>query len=153
MKVMKCKKCKLVERWKDVPNFRGSYQVSSIGRVKSLKRTVSRIRKKGNVIVHDALPVYEKVLSPIGILYPMVLLGRGNTRNIHALVALAFIGEKPPEKREVDHKDRDTYHNCYTNLRYVTRSENNLNSARSDNALPESKRRRGRNYPARGIIR
>ena len=41
---------------------------------------------------------------------------------IHRVVAETFIGPCP-EGYEVDHKDRNSHNNDYTNLRYVTKSE------------------------------
>lgn len=44
-------------------------------------------------------------------------------RNVHVLVAEAFLGQKPNEY-QVDHIDNDKSHNYITNLRYVTPKEN-----------------------------
>ena len=46
---------------------------------------------------------------------------------IHQLVIKAFIGPRP-EKMDVDHIDRNRQNNHISNLRYVTRSENNRNA-------------------------
>ena len=42
---------------------------------------------------------------------------------VHRLVALAFIGELP-SGLQVNHKDGDKFNNHYTNIEYVTASEN-----------------------------
>lgn len=44
-------------------------------------------------------------------------------RNVHVLVAEAFLGQKP-NGYQVDHIDNDKSHNYITNLRYVTLKEN-----------------------------
>lgn len=44
---------------------------------------------------------------------------------VHSLVAECWLGAKP-EGYEIDHIDKDKTNNHYTNLRYVTHSENNL---------------------------
>lgn len=44
-------------------------------------------------------------------------------RNVHVLVAEAFLGQKP-NGYQVDHIDNDKSHNYITNLRYVTPKEN-----------------------------
>ena len=41
---------------------------------------------------------------------------------IHKVVAECWLGEKP-EGYEIDHKDRNSLNNHYTNLRYVTKSD------------------------------
>lgn len=45
---------------------------------------------------------------------------------IHKVVAECWLGKKP-EGYEIDHKDRNSLNNHYTNLRYVTRSEQMIN--------------------------
>ena len=52
--------------------------------------------------------------------------GKVSFKTIHSLVAEAWIGEKP-NNYEIDHIDKNKTNNDYTNLRYVTHSENNLN--------------------------
>jgi hypothetical protein len=46
--------------------------------------------------------------------------------NVHTLVAEAFIGERPADQ-EVDHRDGNCLDNNVSNLRYVTRSQNQRN--------------------------
>jgi hypothetical protein len=43
---------------------------------------------------------------------------------VHHLVALAFIGEPPEGKTEVNHKDRNPLNNCPDNLEWTDRSGN-----------------------------
>jgi hypothetical protein len=44
----------------------------------------------------------------------------------HTLVALKYIGEPPTDKHEIDHKDNNRANNHYSNLEWVTKSENHL---------------------------
>jgi len=46
----------------------------------------------------------------------------------HTLVALKYIGKPPTEKHEIDHIDGNRENNHYTNLRWLTHSQNILNS-------------------------
>jgi hypothetical protein len=48
----------------------------------------------------------------------------------HTLVALKYINSTPPKGYEIDHIDGDKANNHYGNLRWVTRSENIMNSFR-----------------------
>lgn len=50
---------------------------------------------------------------------------------IHIAVAECWLGDKP-DGYEVDHIDRNTHNNSYTNLRYVTRSEQMKNRDHSN---------------------
>ncbi|CAL6102621.1 Conserved_hypothetical protein [Hexamita inflata] len=47
---------------------------------------------------------------------------------IHSLVAQEFIGQKP-EEFDTDHCDRNSLNNHYTNLRYISRSNNHKNKS------------------------
>jgi hypothetical protein len=102
--------------------FRGvagwpEYQVSNMGRVKSLARVV---RGKSGPRSHA-----ERILKPFGVgksrEYRGVILcqgGRMKRARVHILVAIAFLGDCP-DKHEVDHRDFDTTNNCAENLRYL----------------------------------
>lgn len=84
------------EFWKDIENFEGKYQVSNKGRIKSLSRYV--LRSNGKI-----LPVKEHILKPkvTASGYLMVVLRLNNKsyyRNIHRLVAQAFINERLSRK-------------------------------------------------------
>ena len=100
------------EIWKDVPNYEGLYQVSNLGRVKSLN--YSRGSK-------------EKMLKPKpnGNGYYYISLYKNRTpknKYIHRLVTLAFYGES---KLTVNHKNGIKSDNRLDNLEYRTQSENN----------------------------
>ena len=44
----------------------------------------------------------------------------------HTLVALKYIGPPPTPKHEINHKDTNRMNNYYTNLEWVTHSQNHL---------------------------
>ena len=114
-----------VEMWADIRNYEGRYQVSTLGRVKSLART----RKGKN---NCTVPVLERIMTlrikpdnkrqrP----YVDVYLRDGSSRNVrgkqklvHRLVADAFI--KPLEHDEqVDHINGIHNDNRVENLRVM----------------------------------
>jgi len=103
------------EIWKDIAGYEGYYQVSSFGRVKSLKRAKRRAKdkvlvqwdnKKGYLICNLHTPHTKKI-----------------TPKVHRLVAQAFI-QNPENKPEVNHIDCNTKNNRVSNLEWVTSSEN-----------------------------
>lgn len=95
------------EIWKDIPGYEGLYQVSSLGRIKSLR--TGKLRKPGNN----------------GAGYLFVPLSNKTTKNryVHRLVALSFL-DNPYNKSTVNHKNGIKTDNCVGNLEWATQSEN-----------------------------
>ena len=101
------------EIWKDIPNYEGIYQVSNIGRVKSLKRP------------HG---LKEKILKPqmLNNGYYRVHLHKQSIRKnyyIHRLVFEAFNGQIP-ENMQVNHINEIKTDNRLSNLNLMTCKEN-----------------------------
>lgn len=117
-----------IEEWRAVVGFEGSYEVSDLGRVRSLDRVemferviwqtgarcVVPRRRKGTVLIP------EKVK---GSGYLRVSLGKGNKVYVHTIVLTAFTGPAP-EGCECLHGDGDRTNNSDINLRWGTRLEN-----------------------------
>lgn len=107
------------EIWKDIEGYEGRYQVSNLGRVKSLKRFCSG-KWNGNELIN------ERLLTPdLRSGYKTVYLYGAKNRKflIHRLVAQAFI-PNPDNKPCVDHINTITTDNSVQNLRWVTEKEN-----------------------------
>lgn len=111
------------EEWRPVAGCEGIYDVSNLGRVRSL----ARVNRKGQ-------PVRGRILKQLirrdG--RPQVnasLNGVRKTFHVHRLVATAFLGEPRPGE-VVCHGDGDPANNAARNLRWDTRSSNNLDSVR-----------------------
>lgn len=102
------------EIWKPVPGFEGLYEVSNMGRVKSIKRTTTR-----GGYMHLRIDVNNG--------YVYTCLHKGNkaySRRVHRLVLMAFVPDHPKEADQVDHIDGDKTNNVLSNLEWVTGSEN-----------------------------
>lgn len=114
------------EIWREVVGFEGHYEVSNFGRVRSVERTITQESKWGKQVKRV---MRGKLLRPgkASHGYDTVVLGRGNTRTVHSLVAEAFIGPCP-EGHEVLHIDGTRSNNRLANLRYGTRRENILDA-------------------------
>ncbi|ORC02701.1 hypothetical protein B1T48_16980 [Mycobacterium persicum] len=118
----------LFEQWRPVVGYEGLYEVSDVGRVRSLARTV----------LHPHSGRYTlcgRILSPHpdGCGYLKVRLhrdGQGRTRKVHQLVLEAFVGPRPAGL-ECCHADDDKTNNRLSNLRYDTRSANMLDQVRN----------------------
>jgi hypothetical protein len=117
---------KTQEEWLPVVGHEGKYEVSSLGRVRSLDRIISQKSANGNLHNRN---MRGKVLSLIrtdGYLH--VSLGIRNPIMVHVLVAAAFIGPRP-KGHDVRHLDGSRDNNIPSNLAYGTRSQNNFDRA------------------------
>lgn len=112
-----------MEKWKPVRNWKGWYEVSDQGRVRSVTRR-STAGAKNNAI-------YEgKILRACAIKsgYKTVSLTAPGVREyhyVHRLVLDAFVGQCPKGK-EACHNDGTRDNNKLKNLRYDTRRANSL---------------------------
>lgn len=112
------------EIWKPIKNYEGLYEISSCGRVRSLRRRAPFILKQTNN----------------GYGYLVVSLQKNGVNKvvkIHRLVADAFI-PNPDGLETVDHLDRDRTNNCVENLRWSTYQEQtqNKNEHNPDTKIP-----------------
>lgn len=109
-----------MEIWKPVVGYEGLYEISNLGRLKSVSRTVNHSKTGSRKIP-------EKIKTPTDIKgYFCCYLYRENVGKrfaIHRLVAEAFI-PNPENKPEVNHIDGDKHNNNLSNLEWVTPSEN-----------------------------
>ena len=95
----------------DIIGYEGLYKIYDDGRVFGIKR---------NKFIKPQLSA--RGYYRIG----LYVNQKRNNKSIHKLVALHYIGE-PPIGFEVDHIDRDKLNNNISNLRYISRSENQKN--------------------------
>ena len=108
------------EVWKEVPGYEGLYQVSNLGRVKSL----SRIVKKSDGVTQRRSERIVKQSNSRGYRVFKFRNEQGvKTIRVHRAVAELFL-EKPIGNMVVNHKDGDKSNNIYTNLEWVTQKEN-----------------------------
>lgn len=107
----------MVEEWKGIPGYEGSYQVSDQGRVRSLDRVVTR----GGLEVNYRGRLLSLISrSTSGYLECTIYIaGNGRTFLVHRLVMLAFVG-KCPTGMYVCHNDGNPQNNRLGNLRYDT---------------------------------
>jgi hypothetical protein len=115
------------EIWKDIKGYEGLYQVSNLGKVKSLNRYITNKNNKQQYY-------NGKMLSGnIRHGYLKLTLSKDNIQKtipIHILVAKTFI-PNPENKPEVNHIDGNKSNNCVNNLEWCTRSENELHAYRN----------------------
>lgn len=97
------------ETWKDIPGT--DYSVSDHGRVASRKRGGWRLMTLSvSNVGYQSISIFRH--------------GEERRRCVHALVAEAFLGEKPTPKHQVNHKNGVKVDNRADNLEWVTVREN-----------------------------
>ena len=125
-----------MEEWKDIEGYEGLYQVSNLGRVKSLERETpftSRERETpftsrwGQRVTRTRKEFIMKTKEQFnGYLYLCLRNCGAKWISVHRLVAQAFI-PNPDNKPQIDHIDGNKHNNCVENLRWVTAAENAAN--------------------------
>lgn len=123
------------EIWKDCKGYEGFYEVSNLGRIRSLER----IRENWtNGIWVQPEKILKQGLSTDG--YPTVHLtqpkGKSRVERVHRLVALAFI-DNPDKLPEVNHINGIRNDNRAENLEWVSHEQNThkRNTATKNNIL------------------
>ena len=112
-----------MEIWKDVINYECIYQISNLGNVKSLDRSVFI----GNGFKFVKGKILKQGMSTTGYFnIGLHLNGKRKIKKIHQLVAESFLGHKPDGtlKLVVNHIDFNPLNNNVNNLEVVTQREN-----------------------------
>jgi hypothetical protein len=109
------------EIWKDIEGYEGRYQVSNLGRVRSLDRVcimkngLKRLQK-GRIMAffigHDGYHIVKLCSKSLKVGY-----------RVHRLVAMAFI-ENPNNLPIINHKDENKINNCVDNLEWCNHEYN-----------------------------
>lgn len=109
------------EAWKDILGYEGFYQISNLGRIKSLPRYRKNGKTSGKYLQRGIIRKnYDsKTYSCINLSKE----GKTKTHFIHILVANAFL-DKIEGKNYVNHIDGNKHNNNVNNLEWCTASEN-----------------------------
>lgn len=134
------------EIWKPVVGYEGWYEVSSLGRVRSVSHTLDcagrfKVFHKGKILKQQANIRWG---------YMSVYLSKNGERKrvrVNRIVAIAFL-PNPNNLPEVNHKDEDRKNNRVDNLEWCDRLYNsNYGNARKKQQESARKNKKGRCYP------
>lgn len=104
-----------MEEWRDIRDFEGLYQISNMGRIKSLARPCKGYGDKYAV---------DRIIKPLkmanGYLEAVMFRdGKRTIRMLHRVVAEAFI-PNPNDLPFINHKDENPQNNNVENLEWCT---------------------------------
>lgn len=114
-----------MEEWKDIPEYEGIYQASTLGRIRGLDRQwIDRAGMSRTYKGKIKAQMKTQCKSDVG--YWRVNLCKNwkvHTHMVHKLIMLTFVGPRPANM-EILHINGDTLDSRLINLRYGTKNEN-----------------------------
>lgn len=126
-----------MEEWKPIKDYEGLYEISNLGRVRSLDR--ERVSQNGKKYIHKGRIL--KIRKDSNGYCSVCLYNKNKCKKyarVHRLVAEAFI-PNPENKPNVDHINTIKTKNEVWNLRWVTQKENNNNELTRSHMSESSK--------------
>lgn len=126
MDMTKASKVVTAEIWRDIADYGGSYQVSSMGRVRSTDRTISLSNGRQRHLIGHIIQPHDNGLGYM----QCNLMDESHKLHamlVHKLVLDTFMPLSADESQtlsDVDHIDNDRANNALSNLRRVTHADN-----------------------------
>lgn len=109
------------ETWRPVVGYEGIYEVSSLGRVRSLDKVVRSARSRSGKRTRRGRILQTRLSNSGRERITLWKDGHMKTIHVHRLVAAAFLG---PSNLTVNHKDENPLNNRLENLEYMTVGDN-----------------------------
>ena len=120
-----------MEEWRNIKGYENLYQISNLGRVKTLPRKNRKTKEKIMKLRKDKDGYLRLGLHKEG---------KQTTHQVHRLVAEAFL-ENPNNYECVNHKDENKQNNKIENLEWCTRAYNNTYGTRKYNNMSRNKKK------------
>ena len=133
-----------METWKEIEGYEGLYEVSSLGRIRSLGRDCN---SKNNSIGHKRERILTQEITAYGYCRVRLYSAEGKPKHfaVHRIVAKAFLNDFD-ESKQINHKNEiktdnrvlnleicDSKYNCNYGTRNLKLSEKNRGKKHSEN--------------------
>lgn len=105
------------EEWRAIEGYEGLYEVSSLGRVRSIPKKHSYPKNADGILSPSTRKGGYKQVT-------LCKDGKTKPHSIHRLVAIAFIGKPASKALVVNHIDENPSNNAVSNLEWVTPRQN-----------------------------
>lgn len=128
------------EIWKPIKGYEGLYEVSNLGRVKSLRREMdSKIKHNKKIIKKEK--IIKNISDKDNYLYcSLHKNGLRTNKRVHRLVAEAFLSEYD-DSLEINHLDCNRINNKVDNLELCTRKSNMEHASKMGRMKPINKKK------------
>ena len=134
------------ELWKDIPGFEGTFQASSLGRIKSIDRLIPHPRLKQQFVKGQILSQSVsknqnlKTGEPtIDLRVTLTIEGNAHYFNTRRLIYMTFVDRHlnhEKDKLYIINKDGNGYNNRPENLQAITHSAKQLRAVARERVLP-----------------
>lgn len=108
------------EVWKDIPDFEGYYQASTLGRIRSVNRDLKL--SNGQTRHYKGRLIIPHLGNRGYFLLSLYIKGKEYKFSVHSLIAKTFL--ESSGELEVNHIDENKTNNRVCNLEYVTHNYN-----------------------------
>ncbi len=126
-----------MEVWKSVEGYKGTYEVSNYGNVRS---KLHKVNTKGGSQRNSPGRMLKQKIARNGYkLVPLSKDGKEYWIGVHRLVAIAFL-PNPDHLSQVNHKDEDKTNNIVDNLEWCTPSYNCKYGHRNDTMIEQRRK-------------
>ncbi len=122
---------KTIEIWKDIENYEGYYQVSNMGRIRSVRRILCDGKTREGTIIKAFPDAFGYIRVRL------YMNGKSQRFMVHRLVATAFV-DNPNGYPILNHKDENKSNNQATNLEWCTQKYNINYGTRTKRASGEN---------------
>lgn len=120
-----------MEQWKSIRNYEGLYEVSSLGRIRSISRKKKVNIKNNEFVVHKGRVLKQSLKRNGYYSFDASKDGKAKTITVHRMIAEAFI-PNPDNKPCINHKNAIKTDNRIENLEWVTYKENSEHASDMD---------------------